>query len=224
MQGMASAFGDAGQVWAPRYRQATLGAFLAEDRVTAFGGFAHTVDVLEDPLNLAAGEVRRRRQTGLAADDVAVAFAFQRRGDAVGAGVLPHDGVVDGLARGLVPDDGGLALVGDADGVDVAGVQRRRAQRLRDDRADVVPHLDGVVLNPTGAREDLLVLLLPDGHDGARVVEDDRARARRALIDCQYVFVSHECSLPCEWGFRGGSGWIRRAGARRRGRRRGRRR
>ncbi|MBL8650476.1 MAG: DUF3089 domain-containing protein [Sphingopyxis sp.] len=35
MQGMASAFGDAGEVWAPRYRQATLGAFLADDRVTA---------------------------------------------------------------------------------------------------------------------------------------------------------------------------------------------
>lgn len=35
MQGMASAFGDAGELWAPRYRQATLGAFLAEDRVTA---------------------------------------------------------------------------------------------------------------------------------------------------------------------------------------------
>lgn len=35
MQGMASAFGDAGEVWAPRYRQATLGAFLAEDRVTS---------------------------------------------------------------------------------------------------------------------------------------------------------------------------------------------
>ena len=35
MQGMASAFGDAGEIWAPRYRQATLGAFLATDRVTA---------------------------------------------------------------------------------------------------------------------------------------------------------------------------------------------
>jgi len=35
MQGMASAFGDAGEVWAPRYRQATLGAFLATDRVSA---------------------------------------------------------------------------------------------------------------------------------------------------------------------------------------------
>lgn len=35
VQGMASAFADAGEVWAPRYRQATLGAFLAQDRVTA---------------------------------------------------------------------------------------------------------------------------------------------------------------------------------------------
>src|SRR3546814_2928020 len=32
---MASALADAGEIWAPRYRQATLGAFLAEDRVTA---------------------------------------------------------------------------------------------------------------------------------------------------------------------------------------------
>ena len=29
VQGMASAFADAGEIWAPRYRQATLGAFLA---------------------------------------------------------------------------------------------------------------------------------------------------------------------------------------------------
>lgn len=35
VRGMASAFADAGEIWAPRYRQATLGAFLAEDRVTA---------------------------------------------------------------------------------------------------------------------------------------------------------------------------------------------
>lgn len=35
MRGMASAFADAGEMWAPRYRQATLGAFLASDRVTA---------------------------------------------------------------------------------------------------------------------------------------------------------------------------------------------
>lgn len=35
LRGLASAFNDAGTMWAPRYRQATLGAFLADDRVTA---------------------------------------------------------------------------------------------------------------------------------------------------------------------------------------------
>ena len=35
LRGLASAFNGAGQIWAPRYRQATLGAFLADDRVTA---------------------------------------------------------------------------------------------------------------------------------------------------------------------------------------------
>jgi Protein of unknown function (DUF3089) len=35
LRGLASAFNAAGQIWAPRYRQATLGAFLADDRITA---------------------------------------------------------------------------------------------------------------------------------------------------------------------------------------------
>lgn len=35
LRGLASAFNSAGTMWAPRYRQATLGAFLADDRVTA---------------------------------------------------------------------------------------------------------------------------------------------------------------------------------------------
>jgi hypothetical protein len=35
VQGMGTAFGDAGELWAPRYRQATIGAFLAKDRVNA---------------------------------------------------------------------------------------------------------------------------------------------------------------------------------------------
>jgi hypothetical protein len=35
LRGLASAFTPAGDIWAPRYRQATMGAFLAEDRVTA---------------------------------------------------------------------------------------------------------------------------------------------------------------------------------------------
>ena len=49
----------------------------------------------------------------------------QRVADVGGAPVLPDDGVVDRLAGGAVPDDGGLALIGDADAGDVLGARAR---------------------------------------------------------------------------------------------------
>ena len=47
----------------------------------------------------------------------------------------------------------------------------------------VAPDLDRVVLDPAGAREDLPVLALVDGHDAALGVEDDAARGGGALVD-----------------------------------------
>ena len=54
-------------------------------------------------------------------------------------------------------------------------VDLRLGQHPADDEADVVPDLVRVVLDPAGAREDLLVLLLIDGDDLAVVVEQDGA-------------------------------------------------
>ena len=51
------------------------------------------------------------------------------------APVLPDDGVVDRTAGAALPDDGGLALVGDADGRHVRGREAGAAQRLRGHRA-----------------------------------------------------------------------------------------
>ena len=82
-----------------------------------------------------------------------------------------------------VPHDGGFALVGDADGGEVARPQSALLQRLGDDFAGAAPDLVGVVLHPSGLRIDLLVLLLCDGDDASRVVEDDEARAGSALVD-----------------------------------------
>ena len=49
------------------------------------------------------------------------------------------------------------------------------------------PDVEGVVLDPAGARVVLRELLLGDGHDGAASVEDDRPRARRALVEGEDV-------------------------------------
>ena len=49
-----------------------------------------------------------------------MALCFELLAESGGAAILPDDGVVDGLAGCAVPDDGGFALVGDADGGNVA--------------------------------------------------------------------------------------------------------
>ena len=90
-------------------------------------------------------------------------------GDGVGdAGVLPDDGVADGLAGVAVPDHGGFALVGDADGGEIAGAEVLGLHRFADDLLRAAPDLGGIVLDPAGPGINLRVLPLRGGDDVAR--------------------------------------------------------
>ena len=84
--------------------------------------------------SLVAEKYGIEQQAGARGDQRLVAGLAQRGAGGGGAAVLPDDGVVDRLAGGAVPDQRGLALVGDADGRDVggggAGAGERLAQRL----------------------------------------------------------------------------------------------
>ena len=51
------------------------------------------------------------------------------------------------------------------------------------DRCGAFPDLDGVVLDPSGLRQDLFVFELVAPDLGAVVVEDHAPRARGALVD-----------------------------------------
>ena len=137
--------------------------------------------------DLAAGEVGVDDEAGAFADELFVAVALQPVAEVGRAAVLPDDRVVDRLAGLAIPDDGRLALVGDADGGDVARPEVRAPERLGRDRDLRRPDLAGVVLDPAGLREDLLKLALADGDDGRVVIEDDRARAGGALVEGEDV-------------------------------------
>src|SRR3712207_9588282 len=76
------------------------------------------------------------------------ALGGQAIDDRLGAGVLPDDRVVDGLARVPVPHHRRLALVRDADGHDVVAGDVGLWQRQADDLAGVSPDLLPVVLPP----------------------------------------------------------------------------
>jgi len=159
---------------------------VAEGEIARLGLGSRAVDVVQDPLDLWTREVRRERQSHLGAESVLAAVSGQLLHDLVGPRVLPDDRVVHGLARTTIPDQGGLALVGDPDRRDVGDghlVEPRLHDFLR-----ALPDLERVVLDPTRLREDLLVLFLIDGDNFAAVVEHHEARARGALVDCCCVF------------------------------------
>ena len=162
----------------------------SEQQLAALGAFARTGDVVEQPLYFAAGEVRVRHKSGLFADHVAVAFGNKLVDDGRGAAALPDDGVCNRLAGGLVPDDGGLALVCDADG---GNVRRRHAELIHRGAGDLqrrIPDLCGVVFHPARLREYLPELLLYARADIACVVKKDAAGAGSALIESHNILHS----------------------------------
>jgi hypothetical protein len=172
------------------------GVGRAEHELAGLGLGAGALDVLEDPDDLRAREVGGEGKPDGGLEPLDAAVGCEAVDDLLGARVLPDDGVVDGLAGGAVPHHGGLALVGDAHGLDVVARDVGLGQRLPDDLARVAPDLHRVVLDPAGAGEDLLVLELAGGDDGSGVVEDDGARAGGALVDGDDVLLAHVVS-PC---------------------------
>jgi hypothetical protein len=101
---------------------------------------------------------------------------------------------VDGLAGVAIPDDGGLALVGDPDGGDIGRADIRLREHLGCDSGLSGPDIARVVLDPAGLWENLRKFFLRDGDDRAGVIEHDRAGAGRALVESENVFHAFQVS------------------------------
>ena len=151
------------------------GVHVAEQQVACLCLGASTLDVVEDPLHLGAGEVGGQGQTTDVLETIGAFVTSKLVTDLLGTGVLPHNGVIDRVAGVLVPHHGGLALVGDTDGGELVTVDAGLRESLTNDLTHRLPDLDGVVLDPAGTREDLFELLLADRDDLPGVVEDDGA-------------------------------------------------
>ena len=104
---MHAAIGAAGQV------PDDPGVDVAEEDFALLGFGADARDIVQDPLDLRAGEIGRQGQANFRAEAILAAIFRQLVADFVGAGILPDDGVVYRLSSRLLPHNGGFALVGD---------------------------------------------------------------------------------------------------------------
>ena len=190
----AAGVGDVGDVPAGQLPD-DPGVHGPEQQFTAVGSFADPVDVVQEPADLGAGEVGGQRQAALGTEPVLALVTTEFAHEVVGAGVLPDDGVVDRLSGLLVPQQGGLALVGDADGGDLVGGDVAFLQGFPHDGLDVGPDLLGVVFHPARFGEDLTVLTLVYRDDAPVPVEEDAAARRGALVDRGDVLLTHRSRL-----------------------------
>ncbi len=158
----------------------------AKSEFAAFRACPRIGHVVEQPFEFGPGEVRIDHQAGFLRDQVGGTRRAQRIAQIRGAPILPDDRVGHGLARRALPDDGGFALVGDADGRNVRGADAGLGQCLGHHSPLRGPDFGRIVLDPSRPRIDLREFPLRAPMNVARMIEDDRARTGRALVQCKH--------------------------------------
>src|SRR5215468_10835677 len=119
--------------------------------------------MIEKPANFASGKIRIDDKSRFVFYQFSLAGFFQAFTKICGAPVLPDNGVVNGCAGFAIPDNRGLALVGNAKGGDVFAGEFGLGENIAGDFELGGPDFARVVLNPAGLGEDLLEFLLGDG-------------------------------------------------------------
>ena len=151
--------------------------------------------VVEHPGDLGGGEIGVEQQAGPGPHQLLRAVGLERGTGVGGAAVLPDDGALDGLAGGAVPQDGGLALVGDADARDAVGREGRAVEGLPADGERVAPDILRIMLDPAGGGI-MLGEIAPGGRNRPRLgIEDHRPRGGGALVDRKEVVGGHRRTM-----------------------------
>jgi hypothetical protein len=120
-----------------------------------------------------------------------IASGFEFGATVSGAPILPDDGVVDRLAGLAIPDQRGLALVGDTYARNLYSFFSGLLQGLATDFEHRLPDFLRVMLDPAILRVDLCEFLLGKSDTVPFVVKDHRTGTGCPLVDRKDVTSFH---------------------------------
>ena len=169
------------------------GLHRPEQQLSRFGLLPRVWHMVQDPFQLGGRKISVDDKAGLLTELLGQTTGLQLVAVGAGAPALPDDGVADRFAGVAVPYDGGLPLVGDADGCNVLGAGPDLVHGRQGYAQLGGPDLVGVVLHPPGPGEILGEFLLCNAAHLSRLIEQDAAVGCGACIQCHDV--GHRCSL-----------------------------
>ena len=143
--------------------------------------------MVEDPAHLGAREVGVDFESGALSNVFGMAFAAQPVAIVGRPPVLPHDGVVDGLAGGTVPHNRGFPLVCDADPGDVRHRQSGLGHGIPSGGELRSQDFLWIVLHPSRLGIVLGEFLLGQGDNVSGMIKNQTAAAGRALVEGEDV-------------------------------------
>ena len=162
--------------------------YCAERELAALRARPSARHMVEQPGEFGAGKIRIEQQAGARRHFGFMASGAQLLARGRRAPVLPDDRGRHRLARTAIPQHRGFTLIGDAHCGDIARRCTSGAQGFRHGRELRLPDFRGVVFDPAWPREVLCELALRQrGYPSFRI-EQQRAGARGALVECENVF------------------------------------
>ena len=159
------------------------GVHRSEGQLAGFCPFARPGDIVQYPRHLCSGEIRVDDKARLLPDRCFSATLTEFVACSRRAAVLPDDGVIDRLARFTIPDDGRLALVGDAHRRDISRPYLGLAKHFNGGAELRCENLERIMFHPSGLRVDLREFLLRPGMDFSFPGEENGARTGGSLIE-----------------------------------------
>ena len=165
------------------------GIHIAKDGVTARGSFSRAWNVVENPVDFRAGKIGGEGQADFIAEAILAAFFGQFVAEGIGAGILPDDGIVKGLACVAIPNHGRFTLVGDADGGNIGGQEGGFGKRRLQHFLRAFPDFKRIMFDPAGLGKELADVLFDQ-------------RRRRCPIDqrpCSVYWWSLGRWMRCIW-------------------------
>ena len=153
------------------------------EELAVLGASLRTLNLVEDPADLRAGEIRVDHETGAVAEESFEALRAKPLADRSARATLPNDRRMYRAAGVALPHDRRLSLVGDPDRGEVATADTGGPKRFASDRDRGGEDLFGVVFNVSRRWIELPNLAVGDAARRSLRVEHDRAGTGRPLIE-----------------------------------------